>query len=83
MAKGSFLHQYKLEISIIMRGLVDVMLAPAMILQTFFILINPLTVLTLVAGLFLVLVSDVSLHCSPVYNLAAVWTGVMGRRNIF
>ena len=79
----TFLYIGKLEISIIMRGLVDVMLAPAMILQTFFILINPLAVLTLVAGLFLMLVPDVSLHCSPMYNLAAVWTGVMGCRNIF
>ena len=59
------------------------MLAPAMILQTLLILINPLTVLALVTGLFLMLVPDVSLHCTSVYHLAAVWTGIMSSRNIF
>ena len=59
------------------------MLAPAMILQTLLILINPLTVLALVTGLFLMLVPDVSLHCTAVYDLAAVWTGIMGCRDIF
>ena len=59
------------------------MLVPAMILQTLFILIYALAILALVAGLFLVLVPDVSLHCSSVYNLAAVGTGIMGGRNIF
>ena len=42
-----------------------------------------LTVLALVTGLFLVLVPDVSLHCTAVYDLAAVWTGIVSDGNIF